>query len=63
MFFSSGRTSPYQILGITHKLSNDEIKKAYRKLVMQHHPDLGGDANMVVVINEAYSALKKKRGL
>jgi DnaJ like chaperone protein len=31
--------SAYNILGVTPKASNQEIKKAYRKLMSQHHPD------------------------
>ncbi|WCB91678.1 Chaperone protein DnaJ [Baekduia alba] len=36
---------PYKILGVDRKASQDEIKKAHRKLVRQHHPDHNpGDA-------------------
>lgn len=47
----------YKILGVTKSSSPDEIKKAYRKLAMQHHPDKGGDHEKFKEINEAYQVL------
>jgi curved DNA-binding protein len=47
----------YEILGVNKNSSPDEIKKAYRKLAMQHHPDRGGDADKFKEINEAYDVL------
>ncbi|HVN26748.1 MAG TPA: molecular chaperone DnaJ [Candidatus Paceibacterota bacterium] len=54
----------YTILGIARTATEDEIKKAYRKLAHQYHPDkAGGDAGKFKEINEAYQVLsdKKKR--
>lgn len=49
----------YKILGVENSASSDEIKKAYRKLSLQYHPDKrGGDQNKFKQINEAYSTLK-----
>ena len=36
-----------QKLGISKDASNGEIKKAYRKMAMSHHPDKGGDEDEV----------------
>lgn len=47
----------YSILGVTNSANQDEIKRAYRKLAMQHHPDKGGDEAKFKQINEAYSVL------
>ena len=53
----------YSILGVNKNASPEDIKKAYRKLAMKHHPDRGGDAGKLQEINEAYDTLKdpKKR--
>lgn len=47
----------YQTLGVDKTSSPDEIKKAYRKLASQHHPDKGGDTAMFQKIEEAYRIL------
>jgi len=49
---------PYTILGINKNASPEEIKKAYRKLAHQHHPDKkGGNEVKFKEINEAYQTL------
>ena len=47
----------YNTLGVPRDADQDTIKKAYRKLAMQHHPDHGGDPNQFQKINEAYETL------
>lgn len=53
----------YKTLGVSRSASQDEIKKAFRKLAQKHHPDAGGDENKFKEINEAYEVLgdEKKR--
>src|SRR6266568_2981542 len=49
----------YEVLGIGKNASDDEIKKAFRRLAIQHHPDKeGGDETKFKEINEAYEVLK-----
>ena len=47
----------YQILGVGPDTSADDIKRAYRKLASQHHPDKGGDTARFQEIQEAYAVL------
>jgi curved DNA-binding protein len=47
----------YSVLGVTKTATPDEIKKAYRKLASQHHPDKGGDTSKFQRIQEAYAVL------
>ena len=48
---------PYKILGLAKTASADEIKKAYRKLAKQHHPDLNpGSAEAAAKFKDISSA-------
>jgi DnaJ-class molecular chaperone len=47
----------YDTLGVPESANLDEIKKAYRKLANQHHPDKGGDTNRFQQIQAAYDAI------
>jgi curved DNA-binding protein len=47
----------YKILGVARNATDEEIKKAYRKLAMTHHPDRGGDEEAFKKIKEAYEKL------
>ncbi len=54
----------YNTLGVSKTATPDEIKKAYRKLASQHHPDKGGDTATFQKIQTAYDTLsdsEKKR--
>jgi curved DNA-binding protein len=50
-------TDYYNILGVSRSATQDDIKRAYRKLAMKHHPDRGGDASQFQKIQEAYDVL------
>jgi curved DNA-binding protein len=53
----------YSTLGVNRNANQDEIKAAYRKLAMKHHPDRGGDEKRFKEISQAYDVLsdpKKK---
>ncbi len=47
----------YNVLGIDRKASQEDVKKAFRKLAQKHHPDKGGDEAKFKEITEAYSVL------
>lgn len=52
----------YEVLGVPKTASADEIKKAFRKAAVKHHPDKeGGDETKFKEINEAYEVLKDQQ--
>jgi DnaJ like chaperone protein len=64
----------YKALGVSKEASNQEIKRAYRKLMSQYHPDKltgqGVPEDMIAVATEqakeiqvAYDLIKKQRGI
>ncbi len=48
----------YEVLGVGKNASADEIKKAFRRAAIEHHPDRGGDEAKFKELNEAYEVLK-----
>ena len=51
----------YNTLGVGESATADEIKKAYRKLASQHHPDKGGDTAKFQEIQTAYDILSNQQ--
>ena len=69
---SYSNDSNYKILGISPSATDDEVKKAYRKMAIKYHPDkvatLGEDVQKAAeekfkTISQAYEAICKERGL
>jgi DnaJ like chaperone protein len=63
---------PYAVLGIAPEANEREIKRAYRKLISQHHPDKLGDVpeelkrraeERAREINAAYERIRDERGI
>ena len=70
--FRPNNDSNYKILEIDPSASNDEVKKAYRKMAIKYHPDkvatLGEDVQKAAeekfkAVNQAYEAICKLRGI
>ena len=69
--FSNKVEDAYKVLEITPDASDDEVKKAYKKMALKHHPDrvetLGEDVKKAAeekfkAISVAYETIKKERG-
>jgi len=54
----SNKKDYYELLGVSESATAEEIKKAFKKLAVQHHPDKkGGNKEKFQEINEAYQTL------
>ncbi len=53
----------YTLLGVTSRASTSEIKRAYRRMARQHHPDVNAQAENEHIkrVNEAYAVLSDSR--
>lgn len=65
--------SPYDVLGVAPNASDDDVKRRYRDLAREHHPDaltakgvppefLAASARRLAAINAAYDAIRAERG-
>jgi molecular chaperone DnaJ len=50
----------YKTLGLEKNATAEDVKNAFRRLALQHHPDRGGDAEKFKEANEAYQVLSDK---
>ena len=69
---TASRKDPYKVLGLTSAATDEEVKKAYRRLAMKYHPDkvdgMGEEVKKNAEaqfreINEAYEQIKTARGM
>ena len=52
--------NPFVILGLSLDASEEQIRKAYKTLSLRHHPDRGGDEELMKKINVSYDVLKNE---
>jgi len=55
------RDGALEVLGLTDPVDDEMIRKTYRTLVMEHHPDRGGDNEMIQQLNDAAQILLKTK--
>ena len=52
---------PFVLLGVASDAPLDDVKTAFRKKALEHHPDRGGSAEAFIAIKRAYDAIVKRR--
>jgi len=71
---AEGEENPYEVLGISRDVSDEEVKRTYRKLIRENHPDtlmaqgvpqefIDLATEKMAAINAAYDRIEKERGL
>ena len=55
---SAQKESHYAVLGVSKTASDDEIKRAFRKLILKCHPDKGGKSEDFIKVRDSYDVLK-----
>ena len=71
---TAAKRNPYDVLGITPTISNEELKSHYRKLIAENHPDkmmargvpkefVAIATEKIAAINESYGEIAKERGI
>ncbi|MDR3188242.1 MAG: TerB family tellurite resistance protein [Prevotellaceae bacterium] len=72
MFATSDRRWAYKVLEVERTATDDEVKKAYRRMAVKHHPDkvakMGEDVQRAAAekfrkVQEAYERIKQERGM
>ncbi|MDO9397963.1 MAG: DnaJ domain-containing protein, partial [Herbiconiux sp.] len=54
---SPAASTPYEVLGVDAAVSNEELRRAYRRLLRETHPDTGGDAARFVAVQRAWERI------
>ncbi|WP_291053788.1 DnaJ domain-containing protein [Herbiconiux sp.] len=54
---SPAGSTPYEVLGVDPAVGPDELKRAYRRLLRQTHPDTGGDPVRFVAVQRAWERI------
>ncbi len=47
-------TSPYEVLGVTSAATDEDLRRAYRRLLRETHPDTGGDPQRFIAVQTAW---------
>ena len=53
----------YEILKVKDFTPFNEVRSAYKKLCLKHHPDRGGDEKVMKAVNAAFSFIQKNQAM